>query len=194
MSPNVKSPVVPYVVNKSSRLILFLALAALQIGVPASWIFISEKVLEEGQVYKFKCAPVDPNDPFRGKYITLGFESSTFYSEKAKEWVKGENAYVILKTDDLGFASVKDIMKSPPLPEEPHFLCTVSYVDTVDNFLMLNLPFERYYLEEGRAPEAERLYQESMRDSTMITYALVSVLAGEARIQDVVINGVPLSR
>ena len=53
----------------------------------------------------------------------------------------------------------------------------------------IHYPFERFYLEESKASEAERLYWEANSDSTQATYAVVRIKDGNAALQDVMING-----
>lgn len=44
-------------------------------------------------------------------------------------------------------------------------------------------------MDEYKAPKAEAAYRESTRDSTQKTYAVVSILNGDAVAKDVLING-----
>jgi uncharacterized membrane-anchored protein len=59
---------------KKTILPLFALTCLAQWFVPAQMIYDQEQVLREGKTYHFKTAPIDPSDPFRGKYITLSFE------------------------------------------------------------------------------------------------------------------------
>ncbi len=52
----------------------------------------------------------------------------------------------------------------------------------------IEYPFDRFYLEESKAPEAERAYWEANRDTTQVAYALVAVKNGHAALKDVMIN------
>ena len=65
-------------INKKTQIVLFVLVALAQLYVPAKMIWDQEDVLKNGSEYKFKTDPVDPNDPFRGKYITLSFDNNTF--------------------------------------------------------------------------------------------------------------------
>jgi hypothetical protein len=47
-------------------------------------------------------------------------------------------------------------------------------------------------MEEFKAFEAEQAYNASAQDSTITTYALVSILNGEAVFNDVLIDDVPI--
>ena len=55
---------------------LFGIVCFVQVGVIASQIISYERVLKEGEVFYFKVLPLDPYDPFRGRYVTLRFENA----------------------------------------------------------------------------------------------------------------------
>ena len=54
--------------------IIFIVVGLVQLFVPANMILNEETILKSGTVYKFKTRPVDPNDPFKGKYINLNYQ------------------------------------------------------------------------------------------------------------------------
>ena len=69
----------------------------------------------------------------------------------------------------------------------------MSYVtEGGDNRLTVDFPFDRYYMEESKAIEAERTYRESQLDTNQVAYALVSIKDGESVLKDVLIDGVPI--
>ena len=49
----------------------FILLCLVQTAVPLSMIARREFTLRNGRVYKFKTAPVDPYDAFRGRFVAL---------------------------------------------------------------------------------------------------------------------------
>ncbi|HMB62545.1 MAG TPA: hypothetical protein VKN36_05700, partial [Eudoraea sp.] len=53
-------------------------------------------------------------------------------------------------------------------------------------------PFDRFYMEESKANEAELTYRQSQRDTSKITYALVRIKNGEAVLKDVMIDGISI--
>jgi uncharacterized membrane-anchored protein len=55
-------------------LTLFLAACALQLGVPAAMVLREEATLRGGAELRFRAGPVDPVDPFRGRYVALSLE------------------------------------------------------------------------------------------------------------------------
>ncbi len=175
--------------------ILFPAFALLvlaQLFVPAKMILHQEDILNSGQAYKFKTAPIDPYDPYRGKYINLAFDANTFEVSKESEWDYNELVYVKLTTDDNGFAKIQDISREKP-DDQSDYVQANSWGKTgVGKKLRVRYPFNRFYMEESKALEAEETYRASRRDSSMVAYALVKVKNGEAVLENVFINDVPI--
>lgn len=58
------------------KIILLIVLFAIQLAIPGYMIFEQNQILTEGTAYKFKTRPIDPYDPFRGRYVTLAFEAN----------------------------------------------------------------------------------------------------------------------
>ena len=83
-------------------LLLLGVVALVQLYVPAAMILEREEVLATGKAYKFRVAPVDPNDPFRGKYITLRYRHNTIQVADAGQWESGQEVYVLLRRDRAG--------------------------------------------------------------------------------------------
>ncbi|MES2486246.1 MAG: GDYXXLXY domain-containing protein, partial [Bacteroidota bacterium] len=71
--------------------IAFALTALLQAFIPLKMVYDNHNVETEGIVFKFKTEPVDPSDPFRGKYITLEFESDSIYANVYPQYEGGEN-------------------------------------------------------------------------------------------------------
>ncbi len=111
----------------------------------------------------------------------------------ASEWYQGDPVYVILTTDEKGFAKIKSLTKDQPAGEDGYVKASISYIinDTMSH-VTIQYPFERFYMEESKAANAELAYNEALRDSLQITYALVSIKDGDAVIRDVLINGIPI--
>lgn len=174
-------------------MIVFVLVALVQLYVPAKMIWDREDVLDTGTEYKFKTAPVDPYDPFRGKYITLSYEENEATVADEEEWTPGESAYVLLTTDADGFAKIRSVSKTRPVDDQDYIKAKVWMVTGRDTTsLLIDYPFDRYYMEESKADEAEVTYRESQQDTTKVTYALVSVKNGDAVLRDVLIDGMSI--
>ncbi len=184
--------------NKIWLIILFAVMALAQLFVPFKMIFDREKVLSEGYTFKFKTAPIDPSDPFRGKYITLNFAENNFEVTDGETWHNGQTAYVLLAKDTNGFAKIMDVVKELPSESDNCVKAKVNYVATKKDFgktiqeLNFEYPFERFYMEESKAPLAESMYWEVSRDTTKITYASVNIQNGKAVLKDVFIGDVSI--
>ena len=175
--------------NKKLLLITFCVVALIQLYVPAKMIFDSEDVLTTGKEFKFKTEPIDPNDPFRGKYITLRFEENHIEQLIDTNWVANQDIYVELIRDVDGYAKIKTISKTEPSNTEDYVKSKVNYYSQFnEKVVYIDYPFERYYMEETKAPDAEIAYRESARDTSQNTYALVSIKKGQAVLKDVFIN------
>ena len=181
--------------NKKNQLLIFAVVALAQLYVPAKMIWNQESILKDGVEYKFKTAPIDPNDPFRGKYITLSFEETNYTVQDETDWGRGEQVYVLLKTDTSGFAKIDSVSKQIPSSDQDFVKAKVWFVSGNDeNNLSIDYPFNRFYMEESKAKDAEITYRESQMDTTKTTYALIQVKNGDAVLKDVLIDGVPLKK
>ncbi len=177
--------------NKKILLIIFVLVAAVQLYVPASIIMERENILAAGKEFKFKTAPVDPSDPFRGKYLTLSYAGNTVKVNNKEEWVYGETVFVQFSKDKDGFATIDAVTKNKPSGKVDFVKARANYV-SYDSTLSIDYPFDRYYMEESKAGEAEDVYRESSRDTTHFTYALVNIKNGEAVLKDVLIDNVSI--
>ena len=176
--------------KKNIILSAFILMALVQLFVPAKMILDSENVLKEGTEYKFKTAPIDPSDPFRGKYITLSYSENTVDISNEKDWEVGETIYVLISTDMAGFVKINSVTKDKPSSHNDFVKATVSFVtDDHSNKLTINYPFDRYYMEESKAHDAELTYTQSLQDANQVAYALVSIKDGEAVLKDVFVDG-----
>jgi uncharacterized membrane-anchored protein len=166
---------------------LFILMCLAQWYVPGKMIFDQEALLKEGKVYKFRTAPIDPADPFRGKYITLSFDINRYEVSDYTKWEQQQDVYVAL-ADSAGFARIRGV-SSTELHEGDYVKARITTVTSYEPYtLWIEYPFDRFYLEESKAAEAEALYWKSQSDSTQVTYALVSVKNGKAALIDVMIN------
>jgi len=171
---------------------LFVVMCLAQWIVPGKMVYDSENTIAEGTLYKFKTAPIDPSDPMRGKYITLNFQENFFQFTDSAEWQRGEQIFVTFTTDSAGFAIPEQVYHTRPQAES--YLGTfVDYVDyTYDYKVWYKLPFDRFYLEESKASQAEQIYWKAQRDSAQVAYAEVSIGQGQAVLKNVIINDKPI--
>lgn len=182
-----------YMNRKKILIAAFILVALVQLFVPAKMIWNRERIIDSGTEFKFKTEPIDPTDPFRGKYITLRYDENTFQVEDESEWYRDEDVYVSLKTDDEGFVKISAVSKGKPMNDNAFVMAKVRYTSyDSTNTLTIRYPFDRYYMEESKAYEAEKIHRQSQRDSSHLTYALVSIRDGKAVLKDVLIDEVSI--
>ncbi|MBK7105087.1 MAG: GDYXXLXY domain-containing protein [Ignavibacteriae bacterium] len=177
--------------NKKIIFSIFLLVVFVQLFVPVKIIYDSEEIISNGTEFKFRTAPIDPIDPFRGKYIFLQFKENTVNVESEKDWKIGESIFALIENDKNGFAKIKSIEKTEPL-ENLNFV-NVKITSIFQNKIIIQYPFNRFYMEETKAGKAETIYNNSIFDTTKITYALVSIKNGNSIIQNIFVDDVPIN-
>ncbi len=186
---------------KKILITLFALTALVQIAAPLYNVFRWNNVLENGRQFKFRTAPVDPADPFRGRYVQLRFDAENV---QLPEPLKGGSLYrvplyALIDEDKDGFAYVKNLVK-----EEP---ATDSYVKVSGCYPVwrdgkssetdyhVSFPFDRYYMNERKAPDAENAYRSMNRngaDAVKNSYATVRVKGKIAILDELYLDGVPV--
>jgi len=177
--------------KKTYIYILFSIMVISQIAVAAQIVYQYETTIASANVYKFKTAPVDPNDPFRGKYIVLNFEMNAFNTED-NDWDYGETAYLYISKNENGYARI-DTLSTNLLKNNSNDYVEVTLGSYYNGKIHFDLPFDRYYMEESKAMDAEILYRDSQqRDAAQDVYAVVHIQQGISVLTDVVINGMSI--
>jgi len=181
----------------------FIIMVLVQLYVPAKMIWDKETVVVSGVEYKFKTAPVDPADPFRGKYIRLRYDSEMVVVDTTLDWERGELVYAVLNNDEDGFAKIDTLLKEQPNNGQDYISVEVRYASSpavrkrypsrnYKNTIRIKYPFDRFYMEESKAYDAEVSAREARIDTTKLIYALVNVKNGDSVLRDVLIDGIPI--
>ena len=173
----------------------FILLVLVQLFVPANMIIEQEAILKKGTAYKFKTAPIDPYDPFRGKYVWLSYEDNWVEIDTADGWNYFDKVYVEIENDMDGFAKIKSVSRFPLSGNTSDYIeTTISLIQTYEEpaKLYVDYPFDRFYMDEFKAQPAEDLVREASIDTSVISYALVKIKNGQAVIENVYIDDVPL--
>ena len=179
--------------SKKILLTAFILMAIIQLAIPGKMIWDREKILETGKVFKFETAPFDPSDPFRGKFIVLRFKENSIAMETDENFLSGEEIYVILKKNQAGFATIDFVTKEKPAESIDYVIAKIDFVSGSRNkTINISYPFDRFYMEESKAYDAEKEYIKSQRDTSKTTYALVRIKDGEAVLKDVFIDEISI--
>jgi len=166
------------------RLILFVLVAFAQLAVPASLIWKREHTLRLGSVWKFRTAPVDPVDVFRGRYVALQFEVETQQIAPPANASSGDTVFITLKVNAEGFAEIDQVLSSKPVGDD--FMAAELSGTTI------SLPFDKYWVTEHDAPAAETAYSNLSRRDKQNAFATVRVFRGDAALEQLYLDNQPL--
>ena len=145
-----------------------------------------ESTLKEGMPFRFKTAPVDPYDAFRGRYVALRVDAGKVTKTQGVDLKYGQKIYAQVDVDEQGFAKISKITIQKP-QGLPYLVAKVAYPS--GNEVSLNLPIDRYYMEEKAAPRAEQVYREHSRRDKQDTYVIVKIKDGFAVIEGLYVGG-----
>ncbi|MDX1907364.1 MAG: GDYXXLXY domain-containing protein [Bacteroidia bacterium] len=169
-------------------LLLFCGVCLVQLAIPLSTLLTREQTLRAGTAFKFRTVPLDPNDMFRGKYISLSFPP---YLLPAPDSVSTKGPYKIfalLTTDSLGYATISAASLTRPASGTPYLHTEAQRLYYTRDSIKVLVPFNRYYMDESKAYQAEVLYGTMAGRDSFPAYALVRVLDGNYALEDVMIR------
>lgn len=169
--------------------VVLISLFLLQLAVPASMIFGREMTLKYGEPFRFRTAPVDPYDPFRGRFVVLNLEGASVPKPQDRILEYGQKVLVRLAVDEEGFAYCSEIVSE----ETARGTYLSAQVLSWDNQrVRLQLPFDRYYANEKLAPEIERAYFSRSRPEQRGAYIQVRVRRGQGVLEELYIDDLPV--
>jgi uncharacterized membrane-anchored protein len=172
---------------KNLRLAIFILVALAQLAVPAYAVWRRTQTLKNGRVWKFHTAPVDPEDAVRGRYVMLGLKADEV--PQAERLPPTEKVYAILKEESDGFAVVERLSTTPVTGDN---VIKVLPGGWWNNAQHIQFPFDRYWVNEKLAPEAERAYRANSRQQKQNAYVTVRVRNGDAALEELYIDNQPL--
>ena len=170
--------------SRGWRIALLGALCVLQCGVVAQMIIGQESLLAQGQAFRFKTAPVDPVDPFRGRYVTLQLEDDTAPAPQGDWQPQWKTyAYVQVEAGPDGFAQLTQVTERPP--EGSNYLKLKVY--TVRNGRV------EFDAQETVAPEIERAYMRNSRREKQRAWIQLRVRNGKGAIEELFFDDLPVA-
>ena len=172
--------------------VAFGLLMLLYLVVPMKMILSHEQVLQNGTVYKFRPIPRDPLNPFMGRYLTLNFRNDGIpYDQENAAFEEGDEVYLKIAIDSLGYAFFNQAMSKAPVDGD-YFISTVDWAGNDE--VGIQMPFNRYYLNEKMAPEAEKVFDQLIRSDSIEVYASVRIMNGQAVLEELYFNDQPVER
>jgi hypothetical protein len=185
------------VTGRRLRLAALALVGLMQLAVPVGMILGWERTLAEGSRWCFEIRPVDPADPFRGRYLALAFPDAWVPVAAEAEVGRNQWVYVPLETDPEGCAALGPVLHRPPVGPD-YLRAQVRNLrhghppdgSPDERTALLLLPFDRLYLEEQLARRAEvRLIEVLATAPDQRVRAWVRVRHGQAVLEDVEVGG-----
>ena len=183
------------------RLVCYLAAFAFILFHPMRTILRFSFPEGKGAEYRFPVTAYDPYDPMRGRYVRLdlrNMEKVRLTKGKKKSFFGDQIIFAVLEKTPDGKTKVVDLVSDrKAVPAGKHFIpvkyrwYSHDYDDKKHKPLktgihMVKLPFERFYLNERKAPEAEKLLQKRGSKAGLVVIVYPD---GIYRVHDLLING-----
>ena len=153
-----------------------------QLGVLAGMIAIHERALRKGSVYRVRCAPRDPVDLFRGRYLAITLAPLHGSRENYKPAL--DKGYAHITKDADGFMQVGRIDAVPPSTGD-YIEGRVQWWARGEKVVQFHLPFDRFYVPEDKALAIEEAFRVSPENS----YLVLRVYRGFAAVEKLVLSG-----
>ncbi|MFN0080493.1 MAG: GDYXXLXY domain-containing protein [Prosthecobacter sp.] len=173
---------------KTLPFIIFALAALAQWAAPLSQIWTHEQTLAKGTLIKLKCTAPDPYDPLRGRFLAVRPEQRDASLPEGMKVERGLHVFATLTTGADGLATITSLSLTPPATGD-YIRVKAGY--SYDNkTTSIDWPFERFYINEKLAPEADKWFAENIRSAKGII-AEVRVLNGRAVLADLSLDGKP---
>jgi uncharacterized membrane-anchored protein len=175
--------------GKNWLIISFVAVIVGQLVIPGWMIAQHESILRTGTAYKFRCEPVDPYDAFRGRYVSLSPLPNEVAATESPTNTYPAELFGLLGIDSEGFATITSLSKTEPTQGDHIRLQGVYFYEGIAKF---RLPFDRYYMDESKAPAAEIAYRDFSNKRNSKAYVVVRVKNGQGLIEELFVDDEPI--
>ncbi len=174
--------------NQARKLYLLGAVFLFILAAPVFLIWQNQSLRNETEsVYRFRIRPIDPWDMMRGRYVRLDFDN-WIKVDGTQGFRRGSTVYVSVESDS-GYAYLASV--STTIPEGKAYFET-QVRSTYNSEVRVEIPFERYYLNEELAPVAEEKYAELAENESLPFVAEVVIKNGKSLLREVYVGDTPL--
>jgi len=177
--------------TKRNAIFIWIIAAIFQLGYLGKMIWDKNQIFYYGKQYKFKCALRDPANPIVGRYLELNYDQICGEYKVALDENKIPK-YAIFNTNDSGYAKLISLDFMPPEKSTNYIKLEYVYQGYLNgrlgNIWCFRPPLERYYLPEDLAPDAEKVFRETIINSNVEVYTLARIWKGDFVIEDVLIG------
>ena len=184
---------------KTVRTLLYLLTLAAIVWYPARLIWRLERPKVAPQIYQFEVQSYDPYDPFRGRYLQLRLLPQKIAAEKINVAApqvrrhKGVLAFTLTAQQRPELQVLVTSFKDVPAGCNAIPVRFYRYWGRPESYWSIKWPFDRFYLNEKLAPEAEALLQNLTRTKKHRLELQVAIYAdGLYAVRDLWVDGQPL--
>lgn len=171
--------------------VVFAVAAVGQWIVPLVGVWQQEQVIAHGVTVKIRCVAPDPYDPIRGRYLAVRPQETTALAPPGFPAEGALPVWATLVSGEDGLARIESLSLEPITG--PTVIRLTAWLITwrdEKNTVRVNWPFDRLYLNERIAPDADRIMAARLRDEKTVVVAEVRLLDGRAVLMDILIGGV----
>ena len=194
------------------RLFCYVAALAFILFYPVRKIWQFKFPATQGHVFRFRVTAYDPYDPMRGRYVRLNLRETGQVRlpdrNRDLNFRYGQPVLAVLKMerdqDGNDRAKIVDLAADrKDLPPGTLFFLPVRYGSFVRDYdsktrkflktgkHTVRLPFDRFYLNERKAPEVEKLLQKRGSKAELIVIVYPN---GIYQVQNLIVNGTPVRK
>lgn len=183
------------------RLVFFLLAFAAALYYPVRKVLAFERPAVPPTEIRFRVKGYDPYDPMRGHYLRLdtvvSFELSREECGRQKKLFAGrKTAFAAVGPGKDGMTEVTALLPAAPAGKSFVKVRTFGFntgCGKQKSYCWVQLPFDRYYLNEKLAGDAEDLLRNATRSSKHSAVLIVNLYAdGRYAVRDLLIDGKPL--
>lgn len=160
--------------KKKLLLALFLLTMAVGLYYPAAKIIRFEFPLVPPAIIRFNVALYDPYDPFRGRYVAINVPRVQVAiardADSKPAFGLDSRLYAVIEPDEKGIAKIVDLVKKPQagkinlrLDRYSVYYASRNKDEAGYDTYYVSFPFNRFYMNEKLAPEAERVFMQVTR-------------------------------
>lgn len=169
--------------------IVFALAAVAQWAVPLSAVWQHERVIARGVPVRIRCAAPDPYDPLRGRYLAVRPEETELPEPDGMPERGAVPVWATLMADADGLSTIASLSLEPLSGPAVIRLMAARHPWKRDaETVLLQWPFDRLYLNERLAPDADRIVAERFRDGKK-PVAEIRLLDGRAVLVDLLVDG-----
>ncbi len=159
--------------------------------LPLSGVWQHEQVIARGVPVRIRCAAPDPYDPLRGRYLAVRPEQGRLPKPVGMPNQGAVPAWATLVEGADGLSRIESLSLDPVSgPTVVRLVASRQRWNREDETVFVEWPFDRFYLNERLAPDADQLIAKRFRDGKEQPVAEIRLLDGRAVLTDVLIDGV----